>query len=235
MAGDWMKVELELPDKPEVHYIAGVLNLDPDAVVGKLLRVWGWFDKHTENGNAVGVTFTLLDRITNVTGFAEAMAVSGWLEQDGHVLIIPNFDRHNGKSAKKRALTAKRVNQHKLKTNAEGNAPSVNNALPREEKRREENKDICASDDALTLDELFEKFYLAYPKKRSRGQAEKAFKKINPNEQLVDQMVSMIERAKTSEDWKKEKGKFIPYPATWLNAKGWKDEIEMPKKKEVVL
>ena len=129
MAGDWMKIELELPDKPEVHAMAGILNLDPDAVVGKLIRVWQWFDKHTVDGNAHGVTFSLPDRITNVTGFAEAMLFVGWLEQKDKYLIMPKFDRHTSESAKSRALTNKRVAKSR-------NAPSVTKALP--EKRREE-------------------------------------------------------------------------------------------------
>jgi hypothetical protein len=141
MAGDWMKIELELPDKPEVHAIAGTLNIDPDAVVGKLLRVWQWFDKHTTDGNAFGVTYSLADRISGVVGFGEAMAFVGWLEQQDKFLVMPKFDRHTSASAKQRALTAKRVANHKAKTNADGNDGSVSDvtetALPREEKRRD--------------------------------------------------------------------------------------------------
>lgn len=144
MSGDWMKIELELPDKPEVFRIAGILCLDPDSVVGKLVRVWAWFDKHTEGGNAASVTYALVDRISGVTGFAEAMSICGWLVQDGCNLVIPNFEYHNGKTAKNRALTAKRVAGHKSKSNAKGNGDSVTSsvtsALPREEKRREEEK-----------------------------------------------------------------------------------------------
>lgn len=70
----------------------------------------------------------------------------------------------------------------------------------------------------------FEQFYQSYPKKKSKGQAEKAFLKINPDEQLLAIMIATIERAKKSEDWIKEKGKYIPHPATWLSAKGWLDE-----------
>jgi hypothetical protein len=37
--------------------------------------------------------------------------------------------------------------------------------------------------------------------------------------------------ATRSEDWTKEGGQYIPYPATWLNAKGWEDEYSpMPTK-----
>src|SRR4030043_61406 len=70
----------------------------------------------------------------------------------------------------------------------------------------------------------FLKFWDAYPKKKSKGQAEKAFFKINPDEQLLAIMIAKIEWAKKLEDWVKEKGKYIPHPATWLNARGWEDE-----------
>lgn len=129
MAGDWMKIELELPDKPEVHAIASKLNLDPDAIVGKLIRIWQWFDKHTTNGNAIGVTCALPDRISGVTGFGSAMMFVGWLEQNDTGLTMPKFDRHTSNSAKTRALTGKRVS--KLR-----NGDSVTKTLP--EKRREE-------------------------------------------------------------------------------------------------
>jgi hypothetical protein len=134
MAGDWMKIELELPDKPEVHAIAGMLNIDPDAVVGKLVRVWQWFDKHTTDGNAFGVTCLLPDRITGVTGFGEAMMFVGWLEQQDNNLVMPKFDRHTSASAKQRALTAKRVAKTR---NGSSNDASVTSALAREEKRRD--------------------------------------------------------------------------------------------------
>src|SRR5690606_11635913 len=111
-----------------------------DLTVGKLLRVWRWFDQHTEEGNACNVTPALLDRIIGVTGFCEAMANVDWLVITDGGVELPNFDRHNGTTAKRRALTAKRVAKHKSNANAkgEGNAPGVSGALPREEKRREE-------------------------------------------------------------------------------------------------
>jgi hypothetical protein len=74
--------------------------------------------------------------------------------------------------------------------------------------------------------QLFDQFWVSYPKKRSKGRAEKAFQKIHPDEQLLARMISSIGRAKTSEEWKKENGRFIPHPATWLNDKGWEDEFD---------
>jgi 5-methylcytosine-specific restriction endonuclease McrA len=113
VAGDWLKMSVNLPDKPEVWQIAGMLGIDADSVVGKLLRVWAWFDAHTEDGNAV-VPAQVLDRIACQSGFTEAMKSAGWLEAGpGGVLSMTSFDRHNGKSAKSRMSGAERVAKHR--------------------------------------------------------------------------------------------------------------------------
>jgi len=142
----WLKIDTCTPDKPEIFAIAAALNISPDEAFGICFRLWRWFDAHTENGNAVSVTLALLDRHLGVTGFGHAALAAGWLvecEVDKRPSIcLPNFDRHNGETAKRRALTAKRVAGHKAETNAKGNAKgnarSVSGALPREEKIREE-------------------------------------------------------------------------------------------------
>lgn len=92
----------------------------------------------------------------------------------------------------------------------------------KEKEREEENKPSASGDALMTR---FATFWLAYPKKRSRGDAEKAWKRIKPNEQLHDRILHALEQAKTSADWLKDNGQFIPHPATWLNAKGWEDEL----------
>ena len=132
MAGDWIKFQIDTPDKPEVLAIASRLNIDPDAVVGKLIRIWSWFDKHTVDGNAESVTISFLDRLTGVTGFGEQMIFVGWIEQNGSILKMVNFEFHNGKSAKSRALGKDRQQKHRKNSND----VSVTKALP--EKRREE-------------------------------------------------------------------------------------------------
>jgi hypothetical protein len=137
MAGNWIKFDTSTSDKPEVWSIATKLEIDPDAVVGKLLRIWAWFDDHSEKGNAPIVTRALLDRRVGVTGFVTAMIEAGWMVEENNALMLPNFERHNGQTAKNRVLTAKRVAEHK-KSNAKGNAESVTGALPKEEKNREE-------------------------------------------------------------------------------------------------
>jgi hypothetical protein len=134
MAGDWIKVEVATSTKPEVYEIADALGMQPDEAFGKLVRLWCYFDQNLRSGNDGSVTTSLVDRITGKDGFGDALLSVGWLERTNKGLRIPNFDRHNGQTAKKRALTARRVALHKKRN---GNASVTLDALPREEKRRE--------------------------------------------------------------------------------------------------
>lgn len=147
MAGDWIKFELTTLDKPEVCQIADLADIDPDAVVGKLMRVWGWFDQQTEKGNAPSVSKKLLDRLVGVAGFCEHMKSVAWMIESEGVISLPHFDRHNGKTAKNRLLTAKRVASHKA-GNAKGNARIVTSALPKEdvdvEKKGDQHNSLSA-------------------------------------------------------------------------------------------
>jgi hypothetical protein len=144
MASSWIKVEVITPDKPEIYRLAEILNIDPDAVLGKAIRFWAWADQQTidgnANSNAASVTKNAIDRITFMPGFATALVAVGWLHEVDGVLILPNFDRHNGESSKKRALTNRRVANVRDKKR-KGNASSVTDedqkSLPEEEEEEE--------------------------------------------------------------------------------------------------
>lgn len=73
---------------------------------------------------------------------------------------------------------------------------------------------------------LFDQFYSAYPRKIARKNAIKAWEKINVTPELLKTMLDAIEKQKKSSQWSKDGGKFIPHPATWLNAERWNDEVE---------
>jgi uncharacterized protein YdaU (DUF1376 family) len=71
----------------------------------------------------------------------------------------------------------------------------------------------------------FDVLYEAYPKKVGKPAARKAFNaaKINGN---LEYVLRDIERRKQSPDWLKNKGQFIPNPATYLNQRRWEDVVE---------
>lgn len=75
----------------------------------------------------------------------------------------------------------------------------------------------------------FERFYAEYPKKKNRGEAEKAWKALKPDEGLTEKIIAAVKVARESSDWLKEGGQYAPYPAKWLRSKGWEDEqVEQP-------
>lgn len=136
MAGDWIKFEKATLDKPEVFEMAGILGIDPDAVVGKLLRVWDWFDDQSLDGCAPVALAAQLNRNTGCAQFTEAMQQVGWLVIEDARLQIPNFIRHNGQTAKDRALSGKRMAKSRAKSC--GGCVTSNVTKPQPEKRREE-------------------------------------------------------------------------------------------------
>jgi hypothetical protein len=71
--------------------------------------------------------------------------------------------------------------------------------------------------------EGFDEFYAAYPKKKKRPDALKAWDKLKPDEALRAQILRAIATQAKTAQWQKDGGQFIPYPASWLNAEGWND------------
>jgi len=73
-------------------------------------------------------------------------------------------------------------------------------------------------------DDGFERFWMAYPKKKAKPDALKAWRKLNPTPDLQQTILDAIEVQRQSDDWTRSGGQFIPYPASWLNGKRWLDE-----------
>ena len=119
-----------------------------------------------------------------------------------------------------------------------GNQVATKDKLSKD-KLREGKKDIPAqitTQEVITeesLQDRFERFWKAYPKKKAKDKAESWFKRRKPTIELVDIMIEAIQKFMKTEDWIKENGKFIPYPATWLNGGRWKDEIDSDVVKRV--
>ena len=70
------------------------------------------------------------------------------------------------------------------------------------------------------------KFWPAYPRKVAKASAAKAFAKINPDDALLERMFAALAVHVASEQWRRDDGRFIPHPATWLNQRRWEDDAE---------
>ena len=79
---------------------------------------------------------------------------------------------------------------------------------------------------------MFETFWKAYPRKVNKQGAEKAFKKLKPNEDLFKAIMAGLENHKKSKQWTRDDGQYIPHASTWLNGKRWEDELESASNKQ---
>lgn len=149
MAGDWIKMRTDLFTHPKVVRITSALKADRLRTVGGLMSVWCLFDAHSLDGQLEGYDCATVDEMIGWQGFAEAMKAVGWLEETPEGLALPEFDTHNGQSAKRRAQDADRKRADRA------SASDADKNGTRGEKRREEEKeDMSGNPDLLQAKEV---------------------------------------------------------------------------------
>lgn len=74
------------------------------------------------------------------------------------------------------------------------------------------------------VDQRFEEFWAAYPRKQGKGAARKAWRKIRPGAPLHGRIMAAVkDNAARNPQWLRDGGQFVPNPATWLNQERWED------------
>ena len=66
----------------------------------------------------------------------------------------------------------------------------------------------------------FDTFWKHYPRKVAKPNALKAWLKLKPDDDLTKKIISAVSKQNLSA----REEKFIPHPASWLNAQRWEDE-----------
>jgi hypothetical protein len=218
-------MRVDLHDDPAVFRLATMTMLDRFQVVGRLHAFWSWTDKHAVDGRVDGAAPHLIDTIVTHEGFADALMVVGWLSHDDRGLLIPNFERHNGRTAKERGLKNQRQARWREKDAVVDGATSTKPST-REEKRRE---DITAS-----TPPGFCAFWNSYPSARrvGKGSCLRAWLKTGL-ESRSGAVVAHVEAMKRTPQWTKDAGKFAPTSLTYLNQKRYDDG--QPESPEVTL
>jgi len=99
----WIPCRKGLWLSPEVARISRCLNLSPYEVTVRLLMLWTWADEESTDGVIQDADLTLVDHVTGVPGFGQAMIEAGWLLEGTGQIIFPRWERWNLRSAKLRA------------------------------------------------------------------------------------------------------------------------------------
>lgn len=121
----WIPMRVGLGDDHSVLYLARALRREPDEIVGKLHRLWGWAGEQTVDGHIPWVDHAAIDRVTRCEGFAAALEKVRWLFVSGDDCQIPKWERWNSESAKKRLEATLRQRQSRASRN--GHAPVTKN------------------------------------------------------------------------------------------------------------
>jgi len=145
------------------------------------------------------------------------------IEVNSHGIRILNWSKYQSEYERQKPFREAKYTENSYNKVTAKVTTKVMQKLPVE---GEEEIEI-EEEERINKKDNFETFWKAYPKKKSKGQAEKVFFKISPDEKLLSTILTTIDKAKESVDWQKDNGQFIPYPATWLNARGWEDEITL--------
>ena len=72
--------------------------------------------------------------------------------------------------------------------------------------------------------ELFDEFWVAYPKHVAKKSARRAWDKLHADRDLLDALLTALEWQTRMEAWQRDGGRYVPNPATWLNGRRWEDE-----------
>lgn len=89
----------------------------------------------------------------------------------------------------------------------------------REKERKREIPPTPQGDDSAR----FGRFWEAYPRKADKEAARKAWRKLTPDDALLDDMIAALDWQRDSSQWTGDSGRFIPLPSTWLNKRRWED------------
>lgn len=71
--------------------------------------------------------------------------------------------------------------------------------------------------------DAWEAFWRAYPRKQAKQAARTAWRALKPTPALAATITDAVRRQATSEDWRKDGGRFIPHAATYLRGRRWED------------
>lgn len=106
---DWLKVETTTPSKPEIAQISRECKCSKAEAFYAFFKFYAWADATTHDGYVDFLTADDCDEHAGgLKGFGKALETVGWIEFQANRAIIMNFERHCGKSAKRRTLDAER-------------------------------------------------------------------------------------------------------------------------------
>lgn len=204
---------LDMPSSAQLLYFHLCMRADDEGFVGnpkKIMRVTGASDDD----------YRILIAKRFVIVFESAvMVIKHWLI---HNTI--RMDRFGGTTYQdeRARLDVKENKAYTLKDGVDDDLAT--NRQPRGNRLEPQVK--LSKDKIRNTDDHFAQFWTVYPRKIGKGAALRAWAKIKPDEVLSPRIIQSVSEHLSDPQWKKDGGRFIPHPATYLNQARWEDEIQ---------
>lgn len=148
-------------------------------------------------------------------------------DPEGRVVADPDFaaresaprsDRLRAKEYRKRAATV---------TNRDGDITIRDATVTRNHtaSRSVTKRDgVSWKKKALAEDQEFLRWYTCYPRKVARQDALRAWHQVEKRRPSLEVMLAKLMQQKRSDQWTREGGQYVPYPATYLRQHRWEDQ-----------
>ena len=231
----WLESHQNLENHPKLSLFLHKTGFNLNEAIGFLHRLWWWTLTYAEDGilskyDCSQFLVRLTDKI-EPEKLLNFLIECNFIDDDTKNIKIHNWLKYAGRylTGKYRTANPKKLKeimklyksdlkQTKVRQKSDFSPTTLpnlpNHTLPNQK------EDIYSP-----VSKDFEQFWLAYPRKTSKKKAFEIWQKLKPNAALINQILQTIEKQKTSIDWVKDNGQFIPYPSTYLNNRRWEDEI----------
>lgn len=229
MSNSWLRLWHDMPNDPKWRTIARISNQPIALVKAVYLHLLvdasrnvtrGHVDVTTEDlASALDVSESDISDILNAMQgrVLDGQKVSGWDKRQPK-----REDAGSSETGAKSSTQRKREQRERDRDtgNVTGGHDMSRNVTTDTDKEEDKTPPKSPKGDWIG----FADFYSAYPKHESRQTALKAWNKLQPDELLRRKIFTAVARWSKSEQWTKDRGQFIPLPATWLNGRRWEDE-----------
>ena len=223
----WIQVSVELTRHPKTGRFARLLGVSQVEAVGHLVGLWtftmeyapaGFIGRWTDEEIADGALWE-----GDPQKFIEALEEVGFIYEDeeSDELRVHDWEDYGGKILDKLEANRERQQRHREKRKSKGKG-----------KQKSPQQAEKESTEQALLAESFERFWSAYPRKVKKPRARDAWSRIKPDAELEERIHRSLEDHKSSDQWTADGGRWIPHPASWLNAESYNDvlEVDIPKR-----
>lgn len=240
MAIHWLRLWHEMPNDPKWKTIARVSQQPITAVISVFVHVLVIASNANERGRTQGVCSEDIasaldldsDQVDSILAAMQGRVlngdvVSGWAKRQ--------VEREDGSAERAKAWREAKKAEKQSVANAAERKETPDSDSDSDSEKEVNRKPSRASGDAparaarpampKSLTDSFTRFWSAYPRKVAKVKAEKAWKKLNPDDALLTTILSAVEAAKAGNEWRKNGGEYIPHPDAWLSGHRWQDEL----------